>query len=80
MLKIKNLSFGYFNSSNKYLIKNLNFLIKKGEIQLIFGKTGIGKSTLLNLITGFEDKKLTWTGQIFLKKRDMSNEPTEKLT
>ena len=33
-----------------YVLKNLNFTIKKGEIVTIFGKSGCGKSTFLNII------------------------------
>ena len=39
--------------SNKFeTLKNINLDIKKGEKIGIFGKTGSGKSTLINLITG----------------------------
>ena len=41
-----------FSTKKGYVIKNINFEIKKGEKIGIAGKTGEGKSTLLNLIMG----------------------------
>ncbi|UHR01951.1 ATP-binding cassette domain-containing protein [Peptoniphilus sp. GNH] len=49
MIEIKNLnkSFG-----DKEILKNFNLSIKEGERLAIFGKSGIGKSTLLKIIEG----------------------------
>ncbi|MCL2063884.1 MAG: ABC transporter ATP-binding protein/permease [Candidatus Cloacimonetes bacterium] len=60
-LEVKNLSFGYEyvlqNSSltlpsedEQNILKNINFTIKAGETLEIYGKTGVGKSTLVNLL------------------------------
>ena len=57
----------------KPLIKNLSFTVKKGEILFISGKSGLGKSTLLDLISGFHDNNLIWTGKIYLNKHDITN-------
>lgn len=50
-LSLKELSFNYVNSK-RYIIKNLNFNLKKNDFILIKGKSGSGKSTLLNIISG----------------------------
>ena len=50
-LKLSNVSYRY-NSNKKYIFKNLNLKIKQGEFLGIIGKTGDGKSTLLDLIMG----------------------------
>lgn len=48
-LELKNINYKYpFN--NYFVIKDCNLLIKKGETLGIKGKTGSGKSTLINLI------------------------------
>lgn len=47
-IQIKNL----FYASNKPLYKDLNLQIKTGNIVIITGANGIGKTTLLNLISG----------------------------
>ena len=51
-IDIKNLSFS-FNSKENLILKNVNFSIKKNSITGIVGRTGSGKSSLLNLIIGF---------------------------
>lgn len=52
-IKFKNVSFKYKKNSNNYGVKNLNFEIKKNKITGIYGKSGSGKSTIINLILGF---------------------------
>ncbi len=52
-IDVKNISFKYQNSK-KYLFKNLSFQIKKGDMVIIFGDSGIGKSTLIKLILGLD--------------------------
>ena len=78
MLEIKNLSLGFKNKPLKYLFKNLNFKVRKGEIFVIFGKSGLGKSTLLNLIAGIEQINIFWSGKIFFENEDVSFTPIEK--
>ena len=60
-IKIEDVSFGY---DEEDVLKNVNLTIKKGDFVLIAGTSGIGKSTLLNLLLGVycPDK-----GRIFLK-------------
>jgi ABC-2 type transport system ATP-binding protein len=44
------------NISKKYeyvLFNNINYEFQKGKIYSIFGKNGIGKTTLLNILSGF---------------------------
>lgn len=49
-IEFKDVSFNF--SNNKPVIKNINFKIFKGEKVGIVGKTGSGKSTILNLLLG----------------------------
>jgi ABC-type multidrug transport system fused ATPase/permease subunit len=49
-LNVKNLSFFY--SNNKKIFSNLDFEIKKNETIGIIGKTGTGKSTFINILSG----------------------------
>jgi ABC-type bacteriocin/lantibiotic exporter with double-glycine peptidase domain len=48
---IKNLCFGFENNIN--ILENINIEISKGDIISISGATGSGKTTLINLISGF---------------------------
>jgi ATP-binding cassette subfamily B protein len=48
-IEFKNVSFTY-EDTNIIALKNLSFKVKKGETFVIMGKTGSGKSTILELI------------------------------
>lgn len=48
-VEFKNVSFKYDNS-NEYALKNINFKIPKGKTLAIVGRTGSGKTTLVNLL------------------------------
>ena len=50
-LEVRNLSYSF---KNNLLIKGLNFKIQKNEIGFVSGSSGIGKSTLLNIISGLK--------------------------
>ena len=73
MLELKDITFSFDKKEKKPLINNLSFKVKKGEILFISGKSGLGKSTLLDLISGFHDNNLIWTGKIYLNKIDITN-------
>ena len=73
MLEIKDITFSFDKKEKKPLVKNLSFKVKKGEILFVSGKSGLGKSTLLDLISGFHDNNLIWTGKIYLNKLDITN-------
>lgn len=50
MIKLENVSKKY---GEMYAVKKLNFEIKEGEIVGFLGRNGAGKSTTMNMITGF---------------------------
>ena len=53
VIDIENVSFGYESSSE--VLKNINLSIKPGEMIGIVGRSGVGKSTLINLIMRLYD-------------------------
>jgi ABC-type multidrug transport system fused ATPase/permease subunit len=66
-IEVKNLHFSYLDKS-KNILKNINLKIKEGSKVAIFGKTGSGKTTFLNLLLGlFEPQK----GDIFYKNKSI---------
>lgn len=68
-IEVKNLSFKY-PGSDKYVLRNINLKIKKGDILALVGMNGSGKTTLINLILGlYKPTK----GQIFLNGKDIQN-------
>jgi ATPase subunit of ABC transporter with duplicated ATPase domains len=52
VLKVKDLEIGYDDP----LVEPISFVVKKGEKVVITGKNGVGKSTLLKTILGYQQK------------------------
>ncbi len=65
-IRLENICKSYDNIE---IIKNISFSLKKGEIISFLGKSGVGKTTLFNILAGFEkaDK-----GKIFLQEEDIT--------
>lgn len=51
ILQICNLSFQY-KTSTQYVFRHINLSIRKGEKLLLLGESGVGKSTLIGLLSG----------------------------
>ena len=74
-IRIKNLTFRYENNTEPVL-SNLNLDIEAGSILAIVGRTGSGKSTLVNLLTRtFDSPK----GTIFIDDIDITEVPLQTL-
>jgi len=54
IIEFKNVSFKY-NDHEKYVLKDFNLAIKKGQSIGLVGETGVGKSTISQLIPRFYD-------------------------
>jgi len=74
-IKLKNLSFEYTEESEPVL-KNINLHIKAGSILAVVGRTGSGKSTLMNLLTRNYDPA---PGMIFIDDIDIRQLPLHTL-
>ena len=64
ILIIRNISFGY--EKRREILSDVNLSLKEGEILGILGASGIGKSSLLRIISGLEVPK---EGEIFFEGR-----------
>ena len=70
VIDIENVAFAYENGKN--VLDNISLSIKKGEKVAILGRSGVGKSTLVKLLTGtYTD----YTGSISV----LGKVPTEKM-
>lgn len=71
MLRIEDLSIAI---NDKEILHDINLHIPKGEVHVLYGPNGTGKSTLIGTIMGFDRYKVT-RGRIFFKDRDVTEMP-----
>ncbi len=67
-IKLKNISFFY--QKEEPILKNVNITINKGEFTAISGVSGVGKTTLLNIISKLIDPL---SGSVFLDNIEITN-------
>ena len=67
-IQFKNVNFEYDNSFK--VIKNCNLIFKKNVITALSGKSGAGKSTILDLLLGIQ---IPSSGKIFIDNEDLDN-------
>ena len=78
MLELKNITLKWNSPTEKTLIKNLSVKIENSEILCVFGESGVGKSSLINVISGVNEENLNIEGEIKLNGIKLNNIPTEK--
>ena len=78
MLELINISLKWNSPKEKPFIKNLNLKIKNGNILCVYGKSGVGKSSLINVIAGTTEDNLSFEGEIILNGKILNNIPIEK--
>jgi ATP-binding cassette subfamily B protein len=74
-IQIKNLTFAYDDKSEPAL-KNINLTVEAGSILAVVGRTGSGKSTLMNLLTRNYDPA---PGSILIDDLDIREIPLQTL-
>ena len=74
-VEFKNVSFKYPDAED-YMLYNISFKAKKGETIAFIGKTGSGKSTLINLVPRFYDAT---EGEVLVDGVNVKNYKLEKL-
>ena len=68
-IEFKDLSFAYEDAKSKAL-KNINLEVKTGEVVAFVGKSGSGKTTIVNLIPRFFEAT---EGQLLVNGKDVKN-------
>lgn len=79
MVRIENVSFWYEKQSGLASLHNINLNIRKGEVVVLCGKSGCGKTTITRLINGliphFYEGKLegtVWINDLEIPKVSLS--------
>ena len=52
MIELKNISFSYANSRENSQLRRIDLAVKKGELVILAGKSGCGKTTLTRVLNG----------------------------
>jgi len=69
MLDVRNLTKSYGGPSGRRVLEGVQLRVQPGEYVAIVGESGVGKSTLLNLIAGLD---VPDAGQVLLEERDLA--------
>jgi len=69
LIELKQISFKYDNS-NTYILKKFDLKIKKNSCLGIYGKSGVGKTTLVDIICGLIKPQ---DGQICIDNKELNN-------
>jgi putative ABC transport system ATP-binding protein len=69
MLEVRNLTKSYGGAAGRRVLDAIELTVRPGEYVAIVGESGVGKSTLLNLIAGLD---VPDSGEVRLEGRDLA--------
>ncbi len=72
MLRVEDLT---VEVRGKTVLRNVDLEVPEGEVHVLFGPNGSGKTSLIKTILGFSAYKVV-SGRIFFKRRDITDLPT----
>ncbi len=77
MIELKNISFSYTQGCKENGLHNINLTIRDGELVLLCGESGCGKTTLTRLINGLIPNYYegSLTGEVMIKGRQVNKLP-----
>lgn len=77
LITLKNISKSYGEKTKVAALKGFDFSLQKGEMVAIMGKSGSGKSTVLNILSGIDSLE---GGEYFFQGNDMRKVTGDKMT
>ena len=77
VLKLENISKTYGNKIKTKALKDFNLTVQRGEMVAIVGKSGSGKSTVLNIISGIDQLE---QGKYIFNQMDISKLMGDNIT
>jgi putative ABC transport system ATP-binding protein len=69
MLEVLNLTKSFAGAAARRILDGLSLTVRPGEYVAIIGESGVGKSTLLNLVAGLD---VPDSGEVLLEGRDLA--------
>jgi energy-coupling factor transport system ATP-binding protein len=77
VIELRGLRFGYDGPSGAAVLRDVDLTIDEGELVLVSGRTGVGKSTLLGVLTGLVPRFSggTLSGDVLLDGRSVVHQP-----
>jgi len=69
MLEVRNLTKSFAGAAARRILDGLSLTVRPGEYVAIIGESGVGKSTLLNLVAGLD---VPDSGEVLLEGRDLA--------
>ena len=81
IIRVEGLSFRYYGS-DQYALRDVNLVVKKGELIVLAGRSGCGKTSLLRCLNGlipnFYEGEMS--GRVLVDGMDTRNTPTHVLS
>ncbi|MBQ4058146.1 MAG: ABC transporter ATP-binding protein [Lachnospiraceae bacterium] len=77
LITLKNISKSYGDRKKVKALQGFNFFLSKGEMVAIMGKSGSGKSTVLNVLSGID---ILDDGEYFFQGKDMKLVTNDEMT
>lgn len=70
ILRVENICLPKINNKASFIVKDVNFTVKKGEVLGLFGLMGAGRTELLEALFGLHPK--TMTGSVFIDSKQVN--------
>ena len=77
-LELKDIRMSYSNARDEvtYLLRGVDMNVEEGKVTALVGGNGTGKTTLFNIISGFEKG---FQGSVLLDGKDITREPAHRI-
>ncbi len=78
ILELKNIQLSFTNARSEVfnLLNGVNLSVEQGRITALVGGNGTGKTTLFNIISGFQDD---FSGDVLFEGRRLNGKPAHKI-
>ena len=79
ILQLKDIHISFTNAQNETfeLLRGVNLSVEKGEITALVGGNGTGKTTIFNIISGFEK---SYTGEVIFEGTSFNSIPAHEIS